>query len=86
MLVKFSPKREKMLGSLIENGEGVEENETISNKGECLDELCATGWTFKAKRFQKTITNYSDIQMSRRNFDQRSARKDSWTSRSNDHF
>ena len=75
-----------MLGSLIENVEGVEENETISNKGEYLDELCATGWTFKAKRFQKTITNYSDIQMSRRNFDRRSARKDSWTSRSNDHF
>ena len=86
VLVKFSPKREKMLGSLIENVEGVEENETISNKGEYLDELCATGWTFKAKRFQKTITNYSDIQMSRRNFDRRSARKDSWTSRSNDHF
>ena len=32
VLVKFSPKREKMLGSLIENVEGVEENKLLAIK------------------------------------------------------
>ena len=42
VLVKFSPKRDKKLGSLIENVEGVDENENVSNKEQSLDSLCAT--------------------------------------------
>ena len=42
VIVKFPPKREKMLGSLIESVEGVEEDETVNNKGESLDKLCTT--------------------------------------------
>ena len=40
VIVKFPPKREKMLGSLIESVEGVEEEETVNNKRESLDKLC----------------------------------------------
>ena len=57
VLVKFSPKREKMLGSLIKNVEGVEENITVSNNRESLDKLCASLWTVKAMFFQTIITH-----------------------------
>lgn len=63
VLVKFSPKREKMLGSLIENVEGVEENETVRNKGEILGRLCVTRWTVRARCFQKIITHYGSIRL-----------------------
>ena len=33
-----------MLGSLIKNVEGVEENETVSNKRKSLDKLYAMRW------------------------------------------
>lgn len=39
MLVKFSLKKEKILGSFTENFEGVEQNKYFSNKGESLDNV-----------------------------------------------
>ena len=62
VIVKFLPKREKMLDSLIEGVEGVEENETVNNKADSLDKLCATRWTVRARCFQKIITHDSSIQ------------------------
>ena len=38
---KFSSKRENKLDSLIKNVEGVKENETVSDKGESMNKLCA---------------------------------------------
>ena len=46
----------------VENIEGVEENQTLSNKRESLDKLCATLWTIRARRFQKICTHYRSIQ------------------------
>ena len=58
-LIKFSPKREKMLGSLIDNVEGVEETDS---KGASLDKLCETRWTVRANCFQKIIDQCSSLQ------------------------
>ena len=41
VLFKFSSKRENKLDSLIKNVEGVKENETVSDKGESTNKLCA---------------------------------------------
>ena len=60
--IKFSPKREKMLGSLIDNVEGVEETDKGDSKGASLDKLCATRWTVRANCFQKIIDRYSSLQ------------------------
>ena len=62
VLVNFSSMTEKLLGLLIENFEGVEENKIISNKEKSLDKLCATRWTVRARCFRKFITHYSSIQ------------------------
>ena len=62
VLIKFSPKRGKMLGSLIENVLGVKENETVCHKEESLNKLCATCWRVRARCLQKIITHYSSIQ------------------------
>lgn len=43
--VKFSPKREKVLGSLTETVEGVKENETVSNKAKSFIYVQRTGRT-----------------------------------------
>ena len=59
VLIKFSPKREKMLGSLTDNVEGVEETDS---KGASLDKLCETRWTVRANCFQKIIDQYSSLQ------------------------
>ena len=40
VLIKYSPKREKMLGSLIENVEGLEESQ--EGKGDSLDKMSVT--------------------------------------------
>ena len=45
LLVKFSPKREKVLGSLTETVEGVKENETVSNKAKSFIYVQRTGRT-----------------------------------------
>ena len=54
VLVKFSPKREKMLRDINENIEGLDQ-EGLEVRRESLDKLCATRWTVRANCFQKII-------------------------------
>ena len=56
VLVKYSPKGEKMLGRIRENIEG--EFFDDNNKYSALDKLCVTRWTVRASCFQKVIDNY----------------------------
>ena len=58
-VLKFSPKREKMLGSLINNVECIEKTD---NKGASLDKFCETRWTVRANCSQKVIDQYSCLQ------------------------
>lgn len=53
VLVKYSPKLEKMLGNIVENIEGKFEESSRSNNQK-LDKLCATRWTIRAKCFKKS--------------------------------
>ena len=52
VLVKFSPKREKMLGDINENVEGLDQ-EGLEVRRESLDKLCATRWTVRPIVFKK---------------------------------
>ena len=62
ILIKFSPKREKMLSSIQENVEGVVDYEEHSrNKSSSLDKLCITRWTVRAACFLKIINNYDQL-------------------------
>ena len=60
-MVKFSPKRENLLGELQENIEGDFENEVEKRKPISLDKLCSTRWTARAKCYQKIIDIYDKI-------------------------
>ena len=55
ILVKFSPRREKMLGSIQDNFE----LESDEDAGECssLQKLSATRWTVRASSFLKILNN-----------------------------
>ena len=57
ILVKYSPKREKMLGNLSKNIEGTLENE----KARKLDKLSTTRWTVRVNCFRKIIENYDPL-------------------------
>ena len=61
VLVKFSPKREKMLGDINENVEGLDQ-EGLEVRKESLDKLGATRWTVRANCFQKIIDQYDSLQ------------------------
>lgn len=59
VLVKYSPKREKMLGAIMDNIEGeIEEFQLGYQK---LDKLCVTRWTIRAKCFKKVLDNYQAL-------------------------
>ena len=60
VLMKYSPKREKMLGSLIENVEGLEESQ--EGKRDLLDKMSVTRWTVRANCFKKIIDHYNSLQ------------------------
>lgn len=60
VLVKYSPKREKMLGNIAENIEG-EFEESSRSDHQKLDKLCLTRWTVRAKCFKKIIDNYEGL-------------------------
>ena len=64
VLVKFSLKREKMLGDINENVEGLDQ-EGLEVRRESLNKLCATGWTVRANCFQKIIDQYDSLQQLR---------------------
>ena len=58
VLVKYSPKREKLLGMLSENVEGTLENDKQASR---LDKLSVTRWTVRANCFKKIIDNYTPL-------------------------
>ena len=60
VFIKYSPKREKMLGSLTENVEGLEESQ--EGKGDSLDKMSVTRWTVRANCFKKIIDHYNSLQ------------------------
>ena len=61
VLIKFSPKREEIMGSLIDNIEGAEENDECESMGVLLGRLCVTRWNVRAKCFQKIIDHYNSL-------------------------
>ena len=60
VLVKYSLKREKMLGSIVENKEG-EFEKSCRSVNQNLDKLCVTRWTIRAKCFKKILDNYEAL-------------------------
>jgi len=54
VLIKYSPKREKILGSIDETEE--------TEKHATLDKLCTTRWTVRASCFNKILERYADLQ------------------------
>ncbi len=62
VLVKFSPKRENILGSIEEVVEGnVEDQEERKNIK--LSKLCVTRWTVRASCFNRIIEKYASLQL-----------------------
>ena len=55
VLVKYSPKRENILGRMQENFEGSFDPD--SDKFSALEKLCPTRWTVRVSCFQKIIDN-----------------------------
>ena len=63
VLVKYSPKREKILGSLYDIIEGETNSEEAEKfKPVSLDKLCATRWTVRASCFNKVFERYDSLQ------------------------
>ena len=58
-LVKFSPKRENLLGQINSSIEMEDEEEGISASG--LSKFCATRWTVRATFFQRVIDSYDAL-------------------------
>lgn len=61
ILIKYSPKREKMLGSLAENIEGEFDSDVKREKFTSLSKLCPTRWTVRASCFEKILNNYDQL-------------------------
>lgn len=59
VLVKYSPKREKLLGKINENIEG--DSDDLNKQASKLDKLSATRWTVRANCFKKIIENYDPL-------------------------
>ena len=58
--VKYPPKREKMLVSIVENIEGEFEKSSRSDNQK-PDKLCVTKWTIWAKCFKKILDSYKTL-------------------------
>ena len=63
VLVKFSPKRENMLGEIKSNVDAEIDEEALNDddKVPSLDKLCVTRWTVRAKCFEKVEMNYNAL-------------------------
>ena len=63
ILVKFSPKRENLLGEIRENieQEAEDKSETFHSKPPTIEKLCQTRWTVRASCYQKIIQNYDTL-------------------------
>ena len=60
VLVKYSPKREQLLGSIQSNIECDENNESLGQPTS-LSKLCVTRWTVRATTYMKVLTNYNNL-------------------------
>ena len=60
-LVKYSPKREQLLGSVKENIEIEHGDNDVLDQIESLSKLCATHWTVRATTMRKVMTNYQPL-------------------------
>ena len=60
VLFKYSPKREKMLGSMMENIEK-EFEESSRSDNQKLDKFCVTRWIIRGKCFKKILDNYKTL-------------------------
>ena len=60
VLVKYSPKREKMIGGINSNVDADIDEEVLDDddKVPSLDKLCITRWTIRGKCFEKIQMNY----------------------------
>ena len=54
VLIKYSPKREKLLGNIQDKIEGEYQTTT-------LDKLCQTRWTVRADCYRKIVTLYDAL-------------------------
>ena len=61
ILVKFSPKRKKLLGEIQENINGETDEVEKHNKATSLDKLCPTKWTVCAKCYTKIMETYDSF-------------------------
>ena len=63
ILVKYSPKREILLGEIQSNIKEITEGEEefVKRTVTTLDKLCPTRWTVRAKCYQKIIDNYESL-------------------------
>ena len=61
VLVKYSPKSEKMLESIMENIKGEFEEQPKTDHPSKLDKLCVTRWTIRGKCFKKILDNYEPL-------------------------
>ena len=75
-LIKFSPKRENLLGEIQGNLEGPE--------SEAEGILCPTRWTVRASCFQRILDNYAALLSLMRRL--RYEWKDHWMPNANEHF
>ncbi|MEO0687992.1 MAG: hypothetical protein AAFY76_23780 [Cyanobacteria bacterium J06649_11] len=63
VLIKYSPKREKVIGTLDEDIEGeLCGSETQKQKPLSIDKLCTTRWTVRASCFNKIFERYHALQ------------------------
>ena len=60
-LVKYSPKREQLLGSVKENIEIEHGDNDVLDQVESLSKLCATRCTVRATTMRKVMTNYQPL-------------------------
>lgn len=58
-LIKYSPKRENMLGGIKDNLEGETTDEQLSPAG--IVKFCPTRWTVRATRYMRILNNYSSL-------------------------
>ena len=61
VLVKYSLKRENMLGEIKSNVDADIDEEALNYGGPSLDKLCITRWTIRGRCFEKVQMNYIDL-------------------------
>ena len=60
-LVKYSPKRERMLGDIKENIQFESADQDTEEPSLSLDKLCVTRWTVRGSAYFKVLANYESL-------------------------